>query len=263
MVFTTFYKLALLESKIKINLQRIESKIKEPTSIVALEDTDSLLLDLGQLIDDINRQIMTNNSIVNDKRKKQEQCKRELWEMIAFRLKDEIAACKAALDTFATEINSLEGAVSKARADWRRIVGEIQALNKQGVNTEEAIESINHLLRDSGFQGFELKPKDGVKDTYEVIRPNGKPATRLSEGERNFIAFLYFYQLVRGNGKVGSATTHGSIEGTPEGADTRDKIVVIDDPVSSMDSNALFIVGSIVRNMIRTRCRNTRRYVSS
>lgn len=250
-------KLALLESKIKINLQRIESKIKEPTSIVALEDTDSILLDLGQLIDDINRQIMTNNSIVNDKRKKQEQCKRELWEMIAFRLKDEIAACKAALDTFATEINSLEGAVSKARADWRRIVGEIQALNKQGVNTEEAIESINHLLRDSGFQGFELKPKDGVKDTYEVIRPNGKPATRLSEGERNFIAFLYFYQLVRGNGKVGSATTHGSIEGTPEGADTRDKIVVIDDPVSSMDSNALFIVGSIVRNMIGVCYNNT------
>ena len=31
-------KLALLEGKIKINIQRIESKIKEPTSIVALED---------------------------------------------------------------------------------------------------------------------------------------------------------------------------------------------------------------------------------
>lgn len=250
-------KLALLESKIEINLQRIESKIKEPTTILALEDTDSILLDLGAIIDEINRQIMLNNSIVNDKRKKQEQCKRELLEMIAFRLKDEIAAYKAALATFDTEIKFLEGAVSKARADWRRIVGGIQALNKQGVNTEEAIESINHLLRDSGFQGFELKPKDGVKDTYAVIRPNGKPATRLSEGERNFIAFLYFYQLVRGNGKVGSVTTHGSNERTPEGADTRDKIVVIDDPVSSMDSNALFLVGSIVRSMIGVCYNNT------
>lgn len=62
-------KLALLESKININIQRIESKIKEPTSIVALEDTDSILLDLSHIIDEINRQIMTNNSIVNDKRK--------------------------------------------------------------------------------------------------------------------------------------------------------------------------------------------------
>ncbi|MGM9603188.1 MAG: AAA family ATPase [Faecousia sp.] len=250
-------KLALLESKIKINIQRIESKIKEPTSIVALEDTDSILLDLGQIIDEINRQIMTNNSIVNDKRKKQEQCKREVWEMIAFLLKDQIADYKAAVAGFDRDIKGLEESVAKARADWRRIMGEIQELNKQGVNTEEAIESINHLLRDSGFQGFELKPKQGVKDTYEVIRPNGEVATRLSEGERNFIAFLYFYQLVRGNGKVGSATTYGSLEGAPEGADTRDKIVVIDDPVSSMDSNALFIVSSIVRGMIGVCYNNT------
>lgn len=250
-------KLALLESKIKINIQRIESKIKEPTSIVALEDTDSILLDLGQIIDEINRQIMTNNSIVNDKRKKQEQCRREVWEMIAFLLKDQIADYKAAIAGFESDIKGLEESIKNARADWRRIVGEIQELNKQGVNTEEAIESINHLLRDSGFQGFELKPKQGIKDTYEVIRPNGEVATRLSEGERNFIAFLYFYQLVRGNGKVGSATTYGSLEGTPEGADTRDKIVVIDDPVSSMDSNALFIVSSIVRGMIGVCYNNT------
>ena len=250
-------KLALLESKIKINIQRIESKIKEPTSIVALEDTDSILLDLGQIIDEINRQIMTNNSIVNDKRKKQEQCKREVWEMIAFLLKGQIADYKAAIAGFECDIKGLEESIKNARADWRRIVGEIQELNKQGVNTEEAIESINNLLRDSGFQGFELKPKAGVKDTYEVIRPNGEVATRLSEGERNFIAFLYFYQLVRGNGKVGNTTTHGSLEGTPEGADTRDKIVVIDDPVSSMDSNALFIVSSIVRGMIGVCYNNT------
>lgn len=250
-------KLALLESKISINLQRIANKIKEPTSIVALEDTDSILLDLGQIIDEINRQIATNNSIVNDKRKKQEQCKREVWELIAFMLKDQIADYKGALSALDTDIKSLQETIDNARKDYRRIMEEIRDLNKQGVNTEEAIESINILLRDSGFQGFELRPKVGVKDTYEVIRPNGQVATRLSEGERNFIAFLYFYQLVRGNGKVGSTTTYGSIEGTPEGADTRDKIVVIDDPVSSMDSNALFIVSSIVRGMIGVCYNNT------
>lgn len=250
-------KLALLESKISINLQRIASKIKEPTAIIALEDTDSILLNLGQIIDDINRQILINNSIVNDKRKKQEQCKREVWELIAFRLKAQIADYKSTLATLDADIKSLKDTIESARKDYRRIMGEIQDLNKQGVNTEEAIESINLLLRDSGFQGFELKPKAGVKDTYEVIRPNGQVATRLSEGERNFIAFLYFYQLVRGNGKVGSTTTYGSIEGTPEGADTRDKIVVIDDPVSSMDSNALFIVSSIVRGMIGVCYNNT------
>lgn len=35
----------------------------------------------------------------------------------------------------------------------------------------------------------------------------------------------------------------------------KDKIVVIDDPVSSMDSSALFIVSSLVREMIEV-CHN-------
>ncbi len=147
-------KLALLESKISINLQRITSKIKEPTSIAALEDTDSILLDLGQIIDDINRQIMTNNSIVNDKRKKQKQCKREVWEMIAFMLKDQVADYKDALAALDADIKSLKETIENTRKDYRRIMGEIQDLNKQGVNTEEAIESINILLRDSGFPGL-------------------------------------------------------------------------------------------------------------
>lgn len=250
-------KLALLESKIKVNIGRIESKIKEPTSIVALEDTDSILISLGQSIDNINLQIMTNNTIVNDKRKKQEQCKREVMEMIVFSLKDQIEEYKTSLDSIDREIKSLEEEIAKTRSDFRRVMNEIQELNKQGVNTEEAIENINHLLRDSGFQGFELKPKRGMKGTYEVIRPDGEVATRLSEGERSFIAFLYFYQLVCGNGKVNSTTVYGNIEDTPGGADTRDKIVVIDDPVSGMDSNALFIVSSIVRSMIGVCYNNT------
>ena len=102
-----------------------------------------------------------------------------------------------------------------------------------------------------------LKPKRGVKNTYEVIRYNGELADRLSEGERNFIAFLYFYQLVRGNGKAGSTESHGAFDTTPEGTDTRDKIVVIDDPVSSMDSSALFIVSALVREMVEVCYNNT------
>lgn len=250
-------QLTLLDSRFKINLQLIEGKIREPASAVILEDVDSILHGLERIIDEINRQITANNSIVNDKRKKQEQCKREVWEMIAFLLKEQISKYKSELSTFDGEIKLLDESIKKAREDWRRVMSEIQELNKHGVNTEEAITSINNLLRDSGFQGFELKPKSGVRDTYEVMRPNGTVATRLSEGERNFIAFLYFYQLVRGNGMAGSSTTYGSLEGTPEGADTRDKIVVIDDPVSSMDSNALFIVSSLVRGMIGVCYNNT------
>ena len=237
-------KLALLEDKTKLNMQRIESKLKEPTSVVALEDTDSILLGLGQLIDNINRQITANNDIVNDRRKKQEQCRREVMELIAFTLRDTAAEHRADVAAINKRIRTLEEEIAKSRADFRRVTVEMQALNKQGVNTEEAIMNINGLLRDSGFQGFKLRSKPGVKDTYEVVRPNGEVAADLSEGERSFIAFLYFYQLVCGNGT------------NAEAVDARDKIVVIDDPVSGMDGNSLFIVSSLVRGMIEV-CRNS------
>ena len=77
---------------------------------------------------------------------------------------------------------------------------------------------------------------------YEVVRTEtGKVAEDLSEGEKNFIAFLYFQQKV-----FGSETAEGDI---------RQKIVVIDDPVSSMDSSALFIIGEQIRKMVEV-CRN-------
>ena len=58
----------------------------------------------------------------------------------------------------------------------------------------------------------------GKPINYEVIRTStGMIAEDLSEGEKNFIAFLYFLQKVFGN------------DGDQE--DTREKIVVIDDPV--------------------------------
>lgn len=121
-----------------------------------------------------------------------------------------------------------------------QIINEIAELNKQTVNAKAAIDSINALLRDSGFQGFSLRKKTGVANVYEVIREDGSVAKNLSEGERNFIAFLYFYNLVRGsqNSEV-----------------VKDNVVVIDDPVSSMDSSTLFIVGAIVRELI-TICNN-------
>ena len=70
---------------------------------------------------------------------------------------------------------------------------EIAELNKRIISTKPAIDSINNILRDSGFHDFVREKRH--ENVYEVIRTDGKIADNLSEGERNFIAFLYFYIL--------------------------------------------------------------------
>ena len=79
-------KLALLESNFEINRQRIAEKVKEPSKTVSLEDTDTLLLEIGAIIDEINKQIKANNDVVSAKRSSKTKCKTEIMQYLAFML---------------------------------------------------------------------------------------------------------------------------------------------------------------------------------
>ena len=239
-------KLSLLESKFEVNRQRIAEKVKEPSKTVSLEDTDTLLLEIGAMIDGINKLIKANNDVIAAKKSSKEKCKTEIMQYLAFMLADEVTIYKDEVARLEKEIKEITERGTLLRKEISELTREISELNKHNANTEAAIDSINKILRDSGFQGFSIRAKDGVENVYEIVRENGTVAENLSEGERNFIAFLYFYHRVRGS---------------MNSEELKEKIVVIDDPVSSMDSTALFIVSAIVREMINV-CRNNTEYLN-
>ena len=235
-----------LESKFEVNRQRIAEKVKEPSKTVSLEDTDTLLLEIGAMIDGINKLIKANNDVIAAKKSSKEKCKTEIMQYLAFMLADEVTSYKDEVAQLEKEIKEITERGTLLRKEISELTREISELNKHNANTEAAIDSINKILRDSGFQGFSIRAKDGVENVYEIVRENGTVAENLSEGERNFIAFLYFYHRVRGS---------------MNSEELKEKIVVIDDPVSSMDSTALFIVSAIVREMINV-CRNNTEYLN-
>ena len=239
-------KLNLLQKAIVINKGRIETKLKEPATVVSFEDIDSLICELNSVVDKINAAIDVRNYIIGDRKNQEEQCKREVWEHLAFVLKDSVKKYRDTVTQLDNDVNHLKMQMQTLVDEGNKLKEEMKDLNKQVVNTEGAIEGINRIIKTSGFQGFSLKAKDGVPNTYEVIRPDGSIAVRLSEGERNFIAFLYFYHLVKGS---------------LNGDEMKEKVVVIDDPVSSMDSGALFIVSALVREMIEI-CNNNAEYLN-
>ena len=208
---------------------------------VILSDIAPILKELASIINGFNTLIDTNNAIVDAGPKKKVECTEQAFSLLAFRLKDVIAAYQQSDAQIEAELETLRLEIKMQQENLESIKGALKSLRAQTVETETAKESINAMLRDSGLQGFSLQPKSGVDHVYEVRRPDGTIADNLSEGEKNFIAFLYFYHLVYGS---------DSADG-----ETRDKIVVIDDPVSSMDSGSLFIVSTLVRQMIEI-CRN-------
>lgn len=70
---------------------------------------------------------------------------------------------------------------------------------------------------------------ESSKDGYAVMR-RGKPARRLSEGEKTAIAFLYFLVQLK-----------------DQDFDLTEGVVVIDDPISSLDSGAIYQAFSFLK----------------
>lgn len=240
-------KLAMLKNSFQINNQRLLEKVREPARIVALEDTDSLLLETGGLIDEINLQIKANNDVVHAGRASKEKCRAQVMEHLAFTLSGEVESYYDRKAQLEREAEILETRGIQLKKEIAAAGIQLAELNAQTVNTEAAIASINTMLMESGLQGFRLRAREGVSNTYEVVRDGREeegPVEDLSEGEQNFIAFLYFYHLVRGSLSSGGV---------------KEKIVVIDDPVSGMDGTALFYVSSIVREMTAACLNNAER----
>jgi len=234
-------RLAVLRAAIQASIEAIKAKVENPATTTTLTEVRPILEELAEIITGFNTLIDANNAIVAAGPAKRTECSDAVFSLLAFMLKDVIAAYNKANSEMQTELDSLDTEIANHNAALEGIKTQLKTLRGKTVETDTAKDSINHMLHDSGMRGFSLQPKAGVDNVYEVRRPDGTIADNLSEGEKNFIAFLYFYHLVLGS---------DSAEG-----ETREKIVVIDDPVSSMDSGSLFIVSTIVRQMIEI-CRN-------
>lgn len=230
----------LLLTVIDKNISLLQRKLDNPAEPIALEDLIPISVALNEMAAEINSEIKAYMDVLADIPGQKQRCLEMVWGMMASECASDIQAWtkKTEDDRDAWREKSEEAKNYKVKS--AELERQIALLNSQTVNTTKAMQDINKAIRDAGFRGFKLQEKAGAKYVYELVRDNGgKPEVvnqNLSEGERHFIAFLYFYHMV-----MGSQSDEGKVE---------DKIVVIDDPVSSMDSSSLFIVASLVREMI-------------
>lgn len=218
------------------NLTLLQTKLDEPGRTIELDNLQGIVAEINGVIGLINDRILANNSAFDDRGGSQKKCEDMVWCLMRY-------SCEKAMAVHDSETKAANLELEKVKKELTAKKGEVYVLdqiitelNQKTVNTDAAKDSINDLLKASGFQGFYLREKPGAQYVYELVRDDKTIAKNLSEGERNFIAFLYFYQTI-----IGSQSDDGI---------KKNKIVVIDDPVSSMDSGSLFVVASLVRNLI-------------
>jgi wobble nucleotide-excising tRNase len=226
----------LLRAKVDLNIQQLVKKSKEPSQIFDLESVANITSSITAFIAKANKEIADFNTLVKNIDKERAKLTAEVWKhLIDVDLKGPYEQYKNQKETLDNTIKSIEQRVENFTTELRSREKSIRDLEKQTTSIQPTIDAINALLSSFGFHSFSIAMADSG-NAYKLVREDKSDAKEtLSEGERTFVTFLYFYHLIKGS--------------NTETGITVDRIVVFDDPVSSLDSDILFIVGSLIKNV--------------
>lgn len=220
-------------------IEVIEDKLTHANERRSITSINSVKSKLSEII----KAIKDNNQLYDDSATNKENLLENIWLYMADKCQQEISKYDQRLIQY-LRLNSLAVHLrDKYVAKISTAKQKIETLRSRTVNTKDAVDKINLILKNSGFEGFEIDEKEKTNNIsrYYLKRPNTVSTSSvfqtLSEGEKNFISFLYFYQSCLGTDDL---LNNGN----------KKKIIVIDDPVSSLDSQSMFIVSTLIHSLI-------------
>ncbi|WP_164868843.1 ATP-binding protein [Helicobacter pylori] len=226
-----------LKNKINGNQQKMFDKGKEMSRSFKLESTKNEIKEIRDLIDTANQQIANHNEIIKDTKNQKKNCVEQTWKFLVNEFKSDIQEYNKKYCGLEKGINNLEKAISENQEEVKKLENEIKELEKNMVSIKPIVNEINTLLKGYGFTNFGLACTEDEK-FYRIQREYGQlVGETLSEGEVTFITFLYYYHLAKGSLK--------------ENDISKNKVLVIDDPISSLDSNILFMVSVLVKDLMK------------
>ncbi|WP_055437236.1 AAA family ATPase [Lacinutrix algicola] len=230
--------LKTLISEFSVNKEYLQSKISEPSREINLTSIGEQLDNLNSLLTEANISIDNHNKIVLDYSNEKNELISSIWKYLIEDNKVNINSYVKELESLNKSINGIKGQYDEFKEKHRLLKVAIDELSLNVTSSEPTVIQINNTLKTYGFQSFTIVPSKKEDNHYEIQREDGSLAeSTLSEGEVTFITFLYFLQIAK-----------GSLE---QGKISEDKLLVIDDPISSLDSNILFVVSTLIKNILK------------
>ena len=233
--FSSFLK--TLISQNTTNAEYLNNKLKEPSRSIELVSQKEQLTLISDLIKSANTEIKKHNDIVADFTNQRNKLVNAIWKFIIEDFRTDIEKFNATKKGIETGIASIDLQLKNKLKEHQDLSLEIKTLSKNVTGIKPTIDEINKLLKYYGFTNFEIVPAS-EEGYYKIQREDGTIAeSTLSEGEITFITFLYYLQHAKG--------------GTSEDNVNEERILVIDDPISSLDSNVLFVVSTLIKEILK------------
>lgn len=229
--------LSRLDKALRARGDQVQLKIDSPSTTTPLEDATVELWEFNGALTKLNKKIAEKNSLLANRKTELESLRERIWQYyVTHIVRADTATYEGKCEGPTRALTALRPKLQDSTTRLHALHAELKTLQRQLTSSEDTVETINGILKALGFNNFTII-KQPDQDTYALRRPSGDSAgPSLSEGERTLIAFLYYYHQVQ--------------QATKDVAAGRKLIAVIDDPVSSLDSETLFAINLLVRNIL-------------
>lgn len=226
------------QAEIKKILKQLQARQKDIFKTRKTPDVVDVSADLQTKIEALNELIEKNNSTTETLPKQQQKARDELRQnAVAAFIKDiDLASEKKKVADFNNEAQASKKEADDLTQTVRRIEREIEALRTKLQDEKKGAEKVNEYLNHYfGHEGLSLEAvEDPIESKFKFqIMRGSEPAYNMSEGECSLVAFCYFIA------RLEDIETKG-----------KDLVIYIDDPISSLDSNHIFFVFSLIESII-------------
>lgn len=220
----------------------IQDKIDNTNKELSIASVNTHIKELKTVLSTI----ASNNEDFEKLDEKRQELIQKIWKYMAFHAKSPIDEYKNEKKKLDKKLRQIKDIIAHKKIQIAKSELIVDEKRKKTANTDTAKDEINEILKNTGFHGFIIDKKETTENNisrYYLKRPDDDEKKAdvfgtLSEGEKNFVAFLYFYWLCKGTDD----------QDKKKG---KKKIIVIDDPVSSLDSQALFVVTTVIRELMK------------
>ena len=215
------------------NKRQIENKLKAPSQETTLSDLANAIQEFNDFIEEINQAISTHNTKINNKDNTLAEIKGRFWALMRWDYDQTISAYQKDKIEIEKKIAELTKSLEDSQESITTQKDVIAEQQKNTINIEQSINFINNGLVELGLDDFHIEKHS---DNLYKIKRSEQDADifhSLSEGEKMIISFLYFVEMCRG--KKSTDDIGGK------------KIIVIDDPISSLSHIFIFNIGQLIK----------------
>ena len=233
---------ANLISVLEHNLNTLKEKAKTPSIQVSLQPINEIIESINSIIENVNNEITLYNQRISDIKGSKSKIRNSFWCLMRKEYNSVIELYAANEKAYEQSVKNAEKELQTKTFEINTNTALIEANRKKTVNIDEAVENIKNGLIDIGITDFTIEKYSEEEALYRLKREDLDEDVfkTLSEGEKMVISFLYFIELCKG-------------ESTAEKASNK-KLVVIDDPISSLSHIYVFNIGRLIHNeFLRTK----------